>query len=129
MPRPTRDEDHGLPPDDDTFDEEDLLDDETSEVGDDPEADVDTDEKPAWREAAGYPPASRAPSTYEGDDEEGPDFADPGGRSALRAAGRGNLRNLPCPTCRQPNCLTPADRRLGYQCDACADRAERGGDF
>jgi hypothetical protein len=55
------------------------------------------------------------------------DFADPGGRSALRAARRGNPRNLPCPTCRQPNRLTSADRRLGYQCDSCADRDERGG--
>lgn len=49
-------------------------------------------------------------------------FANPG--SALRAAGRGNPRNLPCPTCKAPNRLTPADRRAGYQCDSCADRAE-----
>ena len=55
-------------------------------------------------------------------------FMDPGGRSALRAAGKGNPRNLPCPTCREPNRLTPADVRRGYQCDACADAAEgRGG--
>jgi hypothetical protein len=54
-------------------------------------------------------------------------FADPGGNSALRAATRNNPRNLPCPTCREPNRLTPADRALGYQCDACADRAEGGG--
>lgn len=54
-------------------------------------------------------------------------FADPGGRSALRAAGRGNPRNLPCPTCGAANRLTPADRDRGYQCDACADRAEGGG--
>ena len=58
------------------------------------------------------------------DDEFSVDFADPGGRSALRAAGRGNPRNLPCPTCKQPNRLTPKDRALGYQCDACADRDE-----
>jgi len=51
-------------------------------------------------------------------------FADPGGRSALRAAGRDNPRNLPCPTCGLPNRLTPADVRRGYQCDACADRDE-----
>ena len=50
-----------------------------------------------------------------------PDFADPGGKSALRAAREGNPRNLPCPTCKEPNRLTPADKRLGYQCDACAD--------
>lgn len=55
------------------------------------------------------------------------DFAEPGGRSALRAARRGNRRNLSCPTCRKPNRLTPADRARGYQCDECADRDERGG--
>ena len=53
-------------------------------------------------------------------------FADPGGHSALRAASRHNPRNLPCPTCGEPNRLTPADRARGYQCDLCADRAERG---
>jgi hypothetical protein len=51
-------------------------------------------------------------------------FRDPGGRSALRAASRTNPRNLPCPTCGEPNKLTPADRANGYQCDQCADRAE-----
>lgn len=51
-------------------------------------------------------------------------FADPGGRSALRAASRRNPRNLPCPTCGKPNRLTPADKARGYQCDACADRDE-----
>ncbi len=55
------------------------------------------------------------------------DFADPGGRSALRAAGKNNPRNLPCPTCDEPNRLTPKDRALHYQCDSCADRAEGGG--
>jgi predicted RNA-binding Zn-ribbon protein involved in translation (DUF1610 family) len=66
---------------------------------------------------------------YEDDDfEDGPDmdFAEPGGRSALRAASKSNPRNLPCPNCGQPNKLTPRDRALGYQCDACADRAESG---
>lgn len=53
-----------------------------------------------------------------------PPFADPGGRSALRASSRSNPRNLPCPTCKQPNRLTPADVRKGYQCDSCADRDE-----
>ena len=61
----------------------------------------------------------------DADDRE--DFADPGGRSALRAETRSNPRNLPCPTCKRPNRLTPADRARGYQCDACADQAERGG--
>ena len=53
-------------------------------------------------------------------------LADPGGNSALRAAGPGNPRNLPCPTCGEPDRLTPADVRHGYQCDACADALERG---
>lgn len=52
------------------------------------------------------------------------EFADPGGNSALRAATRRNPRNLPCPTCKEPNRLTPADKRHGYQCNACADRDE-----
>jgi hypothetical protein len=54
-------------------------------------------------------------------------FADPGGRSALRAASPTNPRNKPCPNCRRSNVLTPADVALGYQCDYCADEAERGG--
>lgn len=53
-------------------------------------------------------------------------FRDPHSRSALRAASRRNPRCLPCPTCHAPNRLTPADRAAGYQCDACADRAEGG---
>jgi predicted RNA-binding Zn-ribbon protein involved in translation (DUF1610 family) len=56
------------------------------------------------------------------------EFADPGGKSALRAASKSNPRNLPCPNCGAKNRLTPADRNLGYQCDECADRAERGCD-
>jgi hypothetical protein len=60
--------------------------------------------------------------------DEGCDFADPGGNSALRAASPNNPRNLPCPNCGEPNRLTPKDRSLGYQCDECADRAERGCD-
>jgi predicted RNA-binding Zn-ribbon protein involved in translation (DUF1610 family) len=50
-------------------------------------------------------------------------FADPGGRSALRAG----VRRFPCPTCGKKNALTAADVRLHYQCDECADRAEGGG--
>jgi hypothetical protein len=49
-------------------------------------------------------------------------FARPG--SALRAAGKANPRNLPCPTCKRPNQLTPADVARGYQCDGCADAEE-----
>lgn len=56
------------------------------------------------------------------------DFADPGGRSALRAARRGNPRNRSCPTCKRRNVLTPADVAAGYQCDRCADAVERGFD-
>lgn len=51
-------------------------------------------------------------------------FADPGGGSALRAETKSNPRNLPCPTCGEPNRLTPHDKALHYQCDQCADRAE-----
>jgi hypothetical protein len=65
----------------------------------------------------------------EPDDDliDGVGFADPGGKSALRAATKGNPRNLSCPTCHQRNRLTPADRARGYQCDECADRDEGGG--
>ncbi len=60
--------------------------------------------------------------TYYEDDRSM--FADPGGRSALRRSSRENPRNLPSPTCKRPNRLTPADERRGYQCDRCADAAE-----
>lgn len=71
------------------------------------------------------------PSDDRDDDDylECDDFADPDGDSALRAATPSNPRDLPCPTCRRPNLLTAADRARGYQCDGCADRAERGGDY
>jgi hypothetical protein len=51
-------------------------------------------------------------------------FANPGGNSALRAASKKNPRSCPCPTCKEPNKLTPADVRQGYQCDGCADKDE-----
>ena len=54
-------------------------------------------------------------------------FRDPGGKSALRAASRHNPRNLPCPTCKEPDRLTAADRAEGYCCDSCAEAAEGGG--
>jgi hypothetical protein len=64
---------------------------------------------------------------YDDDDPiDGVGFAEPGGRSALRAATPSNPRNLPCPTCGQPNRLTPLDVSRGYQCNSCADAAERG---
>jgi hypothetical protein len=70
------------------------------------------------------------------DDERSPEaedrairreFADPYGKSALRAASKKNPRNLPCPTCHEPNRLTPRDKALHYQCDECSDRDETGG--
>lgn len=64
---------------------------------------------------------ARDADEYEGG---GIHFADPGGRSALRAATEDNPRDLPCPNCGKPNRLTPEDRAQGYQCDACADIAE-----
>ena len=66
---------------------------------------------------------------YDGDASDYDDFMDPGGKSALRAASKTNPRNLPCPTCRQPNRLTPKDRALGYQCDSCADAVENGWEY
>ena len=64
---------------------------------------------------------------YDEEPIDGVGFSDPGGRSALRAATKSNPRNLPCPTCDQPNRLTRIDRARHYQCDECADRAEGGG--
>jgi hypothetical protein len=55
---------------------------------------------------------------------DGVGFADPNGRSALRAATKDNPRDQACPTCKAPNVLTRIDRKRGYQCDACADRDE-----
>lgn len=53
-----------------------------------------------------------------------PEFANPG--SALRAPSKTNPRVYPCPTCNEPDRLTPADVRQGYQCDECANLAEGG---
>ena len=61
--------------------------------------------------------------------EDDPDFADPGGNSALRAETPDNPRNLPCPCCGDENVLTPKDRALGYICNPCADQAERNGEY
>jgi hypothetical protein len=74
-------------------------------------------------------------SPYDlGDDEDlidGVGFADPGGRSALRAETPDNPRDQPCPNCGKKDVLTRIDRQRGYQCDRCADRAEgrMGGDY
>ena len=56
---------------------------------------------------------------FEGFEETEP-FADPGGRSSLRAGDRVH----PCPTCGKENRLSAADVRRGYQCDQCADAEE-----
>jgi hypothetical protein len=48
-------------------------------------------------------------------------FANPGSGSSLRVATPDNPRDLPCPTCGEPDRLTPEDRALGYQCDDCAE--------
>ena len=47
-------------------------------------------------------------------------FRDPGGNSALRAG----KRIYPCPTCGRKNQLTAQDKKLGYQCDRCANAQE-----
>jgi len=81
-----------------------------------------------------FPKVKEDPSDYDeslvyADDDcliDGVGFADPGGESALRAATADNPRNLPCPTCSEPNRLTPIDRARGYQCDECARQTERG---
>lgn len=84
---------------------------------------VDFDEGEDWEDHV----ESRMDAEFYGDGDL--DFADPGGTSALRAAGPGNPRNLPCPTCGGANRLTPRDVQLGYQCDGCADQLERGEDM
>lgn len=63
---------------------------------------------------------------YDDYDCDYDDFADPGGRSALRRETEDNPRAYPCPTCKAENTLTRKDLALGYQCDACADACERG---
>lgn len=67
----------------------------------------------------------REPVDYD-EDHPDPRFKCHG--SALRAASASNPRNLPCPNCGAEDTLTPEDRALGYQCDRCADKAERGYD-
>ena len=68
---------------------------------------------------------------YDDDNHEGYDdefdirFADPYGKSSLRAG----KRNRPCPTCHRKNMLCAEDVSLGYQCDRCADACEQGRDY
>lgn len=66
---------------------------------------------------------------YEDEPIDGVGFADPGGRSSLRAATRSNPRIYPCPTCGAKNRLTRIDVAHHYQCDACADRTEGDGGY
>lgn len=66
------------------------------------------------------------PGQYEDELIDGVGFANPGGNSALRAATRDNPRDEPCPNCGAENVLTRIDVQRGYQCDRCADMAERG---
>lgn len=71
---------------------------------------------------------AQAMGDYNEEQDYSRDFADPGGRSSLRAG----TRNKRCPSCGLPNKLTAKDVALGYQCDSCADRAEgryAGGDY
>jgi DNA-directed RNA polymerase subunit RPC12/RpoP len=35
-------------------------------------------------------------------------------------------KKYPCPTCGTPNALTKFEKQAGYQCDACADKEEKG---
>ena len=98
------------------FDDDESPLDLTNEIEDDRDWDFDEEDRIARREAAEY-------EEMYGDRD---DFADPGGRSALRASTPNNPRIHPCPNCGAPNRLTPADVARGYQCDTCADRLERG---
>jgi hypothetical protein len=69
-------------------------------------------------------------------DEDYPDYEDSfdsnrfaSKGSALHAADDNDPREHECPTCQRPNKLTLRDVQAGYQCDGCADRAERGMDY
>lgn len=62
---------------------------------------------------------------HPGDEDypiDGVGYANPGGRSAFRAATRDNPRDQDCPTCGAKNVLTRIDQQRGYQCDRCAMR-------
>jgi hypothetical protein len=76
-----------------------------------------------------YPDEYYDDEMYEdrGEFIDGVGFADPGGRSALRAATPDNPRRNPCPNCGAEDVLTDIDVQRGYQCDRCADAAEGRG--
>lgn len=80
----------------------------------------DVDEWPGDQESTGWTPDIAALPGVESAGRS--DYANPG--SSLRTPTRNNPRSYPCPTCKQPNKLTPADKKRGYQCDDCADREE-----
>jgi hypothetical protein len=101
-----------------------ALEEDESEVCDICQQDAKEDELSADYDTRGVSDPSDLDAEGYGYD---PEFAYPGGNSALRAETPSNPRNLPCPTCKSPNRLTPKDKALGYHCDGCADRAERGG--
>jgi len=61
------------------------------------------------------------------DDYDGPDFADPGGAQCTEGGEQAQPAQSAVSDCGKKNRLTPADRAQGYQCDTCADQAERGG--
>lgn len=95
---------------------------------DDPIKDEFTADQEYRREHIDFDPYS----SYEdyddyGNEDREVDFADPGGRSALRAATPSNPRIYPCPDCGAENRLTRKDVELRYCCNQCADRNERGG--
>jgi hypothetical protein len=81
--------------------------------------------EPCVEDAVYYPD-----DLYDFDDDlfmiDGVGFADPGGRSSLRAETEDNPRNMPCPDCGTDNVLTPLDVAAGYCCNQCADQNEGG---
>jgi hypothetical protein len=64
------------------------------------------------------------PADYDDEPIDGVGFARPG--SALRAETEDNPRIHRCPSCGARDVLTEIDVMRGYQCDACANAAERG---
>lgn len=95
-----------------------------NEVFKDPDAERFFCSEDCWREWDDERRGEEHEARYDLDDDDRSMFADPGGRSALRAETVTNPRNLACPSCGEANVLTPADRAHRYQCDTCADRAE-----
>jgi len=57
------------------------------------------------------------------DDFSRVEFADPGGRSALRASSKNNPRNLPCPICGEKNRRRDVFRRVELFADVLSQHA------